>query len=747
MRFSRLPVLLACVAGAMPLLASQVRADTPDEQLAAASALYDAKKYDSAAAILDGFLSKNPKHAKAGQAAYVLGRCRSELKQYPAALGAYSRAVASKDAAVLTEAELGMGEAAMQTEQYAVAVDALQSALKDKLKPAQAQIAWFWLGNANFNLKRYGPAREAYDHVASDYSASDLAPTALGNAALALYRDQKPDEAAQRYRILVEKYPRSKERGAALLFIAQSDLGHKNYPAAQQEFQTLLNDRAVREGDKSLRDNAEDGLIQTLLEQQNYKQAAPLLEVALGRLGQDDPQRYRAALTLGGARYHEKEYDRALAAYQIAANSKESAVAAQGLYWSGNAQMGLNRPAEGAAQFALVTSRFPNDKLASKAQLRAGDALTEAKQIKEASSAYQVVIDKYPQSPEAAVARQNLTGLVGALDDPMQILAAVKNAPPADKNAAMLRAARIYLSGKKVTEAQSVLNDVAKASPTGEVGAEAQYLLGLSYDSQQKPQPAAAALAQATALSPHAVWAIDAQTRLAELYLDLKQPDKAEKAASSALDLKPDAVAAQQIRLTQAQAQIDQKKWDDAFNTSQALQSSLAAHPSPNIAATALYMQAWVRDQQNKPDDALPLWERLTREYPKSDYVPTALLRQGDARMKAEKYAEAQEKYTQLINDYPKSDLVAQSRFKRGSALFNLGKTDEAAADFGAVGDDKMAGGYQSEGLYWAGVALDKAGKKADAITRLTALVTQYPTTAHVPNAKIRLAALKAVAN
>ena len=746
MRFSRLPFLLACVAGGLTLINGYAYADTPEEQLAAASALYDAQKYDQAASVLDGFLAKNPGHPKSGMAAFVLGRCRSELKQYPAALAAYTKSVASKDATIITEAELGVGESAMQTGQYDKAADALQTALKEKIKPEQAVIAWFWLGTSDFNLKRYGAAREAYDHVANDFSGNDLAPTALGNAALALLRDQKPDEAAQHYRTLIDKYPRSKERGAALLYLAQNDLSRKNYPVAQQEFQSLLNDRALRDGDKSLRDNAEDGLIQTLLEQQDYKQAAPLLEVALSRLGQDDPQRYRAALSLGNARYHEKEYDRALAAYQVAAISKEPVVAAQGMYWSGNASLGLNRPGDAAAQFALVPTRFPNDKLAAKAQLSAGDALTDAKQIKEASQAYQTVIDKYPQTSEAATARQNLTGLVGALDDPAQILAAVKNAPPADRNAALLRVARIYLSGKKVTEAQGVLGDVLKTSPNGEVGAEAQYLLGLSYDAQQKPQPAANALAQAVTLNPRAAWALDADTRLSELYLDLKQPDKAEKAASAALDLKPDDTAAQQLRLTQAQAQIDQKKWDAALATSQAQETSLAAHPNPDIAATTLYTQAWIRDQQNKPDDALPLWEKLAHDYPKSDYVPTALLRQGDARMKATKYAEAQEKYTQLLTDFPKSDLASEVRFKRGSALFNLGKADDAAVDFQTVADDKTAGGYQPESLYWAGVALDKAGKKPEAIARLTALVTQYPTHARVPNAKIRLAALKAVA-
>ena len=734
---------LALFLGAACALPGNARADSPEEQLAAASALFDAKKYDQAAPILDAFLAKNPGHAKAGVAAFVLGRCRSELKQYPAAIAAYSRSVGSKDQSVATQAELGLAEAAMQTSQYDKAADALQDAVKGTLKPAQAAVAYYYLGQADYNLKRYGPAREAYDHVVNDFGKSEFAGDALYGSALSAYQDNKPDDARQRLRSFTDKYPRSPTRGQAFLLLAQIDLNGKNYADARREFEAALNDPAVRQEGGSLRANAEDGLIQTLLTQEDYKQAAPLLEVVMARLGPNDPQRYRAAFSLGNARYHEKEYDRALAAYLIAADAKEAAVAAPGLYWAANAQLGLDHPADAAAQFAKLVTRFPNDKLASRAQLKAGDAFAQAKQTREASTAYQAVLDKYPQSPEAATARQNLSQLVGALDDPVQITNALKNAPPAEKSAGMLRVARIYLSGKKVPEAVAVLNDVLKTNPTAQTGGEAQYLLGLAYDSQQKSAPAALALAEATRLTPQATWALSADTRLAELYLEMKQPDKAEKAAAAALDLKPDEQAAQQIRLTQTQAFLDEKKWDEAFADCQTL---LTNHPSPETAATALYTQAWVREQQKKPDDALTLWDKLANDYPASDYAADALLRLGDGRSKAEKYAEAGEKYTQLLTRFPKSPLAPEARFKRGSALFNSGKAEDAFGDFQAVADDKTAGSYQPEGLYWAGVALDKAGKKDEAIQRLTTLVTTYPTSPRVANAKIRLAALKAVA-
>ena len=79
-----------------------------------------------------------------------------------------------------------------------------------------------------------------------------------------------------------------------------------------------------------------------------------------------------------------------------------------------------------------------------------------------------------------------------------------------------------------------------------------------------------------------------------------------------------------------------------------------------------------------------------------------------------------------------------------GSALFNLNRPNDAAAEFDTLAGSKSAGTLEPEALYWAGVAYNKAGKKEAAMQRLTRLVREYPQNAHVSNAKVYLAALKA---
>jgi TolA-binding protein len=737
--YKRWWVALLAVVALLGPAALPARAETPDEQLAAASALFDAKRYADAAQRLEAFLTANPKHAKFGVAAFTQARCYAELKQYPKAVPAYEKAVASKDPAILTVAQLGLGEAALYAQQYDKAAAALGAAVKSPLKPEQAPVGWYLLAQAQFQLEKYPAAEEAYARVTREYPKSEFIDSAYYGAGLAAARQGKAEVARQYLKTVVERYPKSGDRPQAALVLAQLDVDAKRYREARPQLEALLRDAAAPAETKQA---AEESLTTVLLELQDYAAATSRLEAVIGRLPAADPQRFRAQLSLGHCRYRQKQYPQALSAYLEAAKSTEGDVAGEGHYWAGNASLALNRPTDAAAQFDRLLARFPKHALAARAQLKEGDALLAAKQGEAASTAYRTVIEKFPQAPEAAEAKKALAGLLDAVSDPAQLAAALKNAPPAERARGNLRLARLYLTGKKFSEAEAPLQEVLKSKPEPAVTAEAQYLLGLAQEAQSRPAPAAVALAEAVKLAPTAEWAGDAQGRLAWLYLELKQAVNAERAANAALAAKPAAEAERQARLALIQAEIDQQKWDLALDGCKSL---LATNPPKETIATLLYTQAWVNEKREKPDEALPLWERLVAEYPKSDYTAEAFLHLGDARFRAEKWEEAKDRYNALLTGFSQSPLAGEARFKLGSTLFQLERYPEAAAEWDRASADKTAGDYVPEALYWAGVALDKAGKKEDALQRLTRLVTQFPKHMRVANAKVRLAALKAV--
>ncbi len=735
----KLAILL--MTGAVCLTAGRVQADPPDEQLAAASALFDAKKYTEAAQKLDAFLAANPKHPKAPTAAFVLGRCRAELKQYAQAVPAYEKAIAGKDPAILPLAQLGLGEAAYYAKQYDKAAPPLEAVTKTNLRPEQAPYAWFWLAQSDFNLKKYQQAEDAYEKVFRDYGRSEFRDAAYYGAGLSALRLNHSDVARDRFREFLNRNNNSPDRIQALLLLGQIDLDAKRYGEARSDFERLLNDNSSKNATEA-RAEAEDGLIQALLEMKDYNAAATRLESALNRLPATDPQRYRAALSLGNSRYRQQQYEPAANAYKIAAGATEPEVAAQGLYWNANAVLAMNRPAEAAPLLAKFVTKYPKHALAPKAQLKAADAYQAAKQNDLALAAYRALVTGYPTAPEAAEAKKALAGIVSSTSDPVQLANALKNAPPAERAKGTLRVAQLYFDAKKPTEATTTLTELLKTKPDEETQAEAQYLLGLIYDGVPKTLPAITALTEAVRLRPNATWAGDAQARLALLFLDAKQPASAEKAANAALTPKPTKEVEEQVRRALVQSQIDQQKWDAALASDKAL---LELNPSQETAAVAQYLQAWITEKQGKADAALPLWEKIAADSAKNLYTSEALLRVGNARLKAEKYDEAREKYERLLSDDAKSPFAIEARFNLGSALYNLNRPADAASAFDAVTADKTAGPYLPTGLYWAGVAYDKAGKKPEAIQRLDKLVMQFPQHELVKKAKIRLAALKAV--
>ena len=736
----RRAALLLLLLGAISFPGTPVRAQSADELLTAASELFDAHKYTEAAQKLDAFLAANPKHDKAGAAAFVLGRCRSELKQYDKAIPAYEKAIATKDTAILTPSQLGLGEAAIQTRQFDKAAKALESATAATLKPEQAQIAWLWLGQADYELKRYDKAEEAYNVVVKQFPRSDVADAALYGVGLSALKENKPDVAQQRFKELVNRYPKSPNRPQAQLTLAQLDFDAKRYSEARSDYERLLNDGSFRNASVEVRQSAEDGLIQTLLETGDYAAAIPRLESAMNRLPASDPQHYRAAMSLGNGRYRQKQYDQALTAYTEAGKSSEAEVAAEGLYWAANADLALNRPADAAALFGKMATKYPKHALAAKAQRRAGDAYLSAKQNDAALAAYRAVVDRFPQSAEAAEARKGMSSLVNSVTDPAQLAAALKNQPPAERAKGTLRVARLYIDAKKYPESVTTLTELLKTKPETEVAAEAQYLLGLSYEVQDKPTLAAPAYAESVRLKPNAPWIADAQSRLAWLYIGLKQPANAEKAAAAALALKPEKAIEEPTRLALMQAHLDQQKWDAVQEDARIL---LAASPAQDTVATVLYTQAWVSEKQKKPDVALPLWQRLADEFPKSPYAADALLALGNARLNDKKYDEAQTRYAKLLSDFPKSTQALEAHHKLGFVYYNQDKFAEAATEFDTVANDKDAADLKPEALFWAGIAYDKADKKEEAIAHLTKFVTQYPKHEYYSKAKGRLDALK----
>src|SRR5258708_1654613 len=228
---------LVAVLGLAPVAAS---ADSPEELIAAASALFDAKRYKDAAPKLEQFLADYGSNAKAGKAALVLGRCYSETQQYVKAIPAYEKAIASKDATVLLSSQLGLGEAAVAAEQFAKAPPALEGALQSQLKPEQDALVRFWLGQSYFELKKFPEAEASYDKVVKNHGSAEFVDAAAFGSALSSLKQGKAEAARVKLQVFVQQFPKSADRIQALLVLADIDSEAKRFKEARVGYEQVL---------------------------------------------------------------------------------------------------------------------------------------------------------------------------------------------------------------------------------------------------------------------------------------------------------------------------------------------------------------------------------------------------------------------------------------------------------------------------------------------------------------------------
>ena len=722
-------------------IAGGVHAQSADEQLAAASALYDAKNYAGAAGKLDTFLAAYPKDPHMAAAALALGRCRSALKQYPLAMKAFQKTLDAKDPKLRVAADMGLAEAALQSAQWTRAAASLQDATSGALTPEQGAIAYDWLGQADYELGKYAAAETAYLTVTAKYSGSEYAADATLGAGLSAMQLGKPDDARTRLRAVVTNFPGSDLAPQAQLQLGQLDLAAKDYDAARSDFEGALNHAGIDVGDKT---EAQQGLANALIGKGDFGGAERQIRTALQTQPAGDsqaPLRTALGLTL----FKQKKYADALAQYKLVAASSDPKVAANASYWAANSALAAGDNAGAAALFQQVVARFPKSEWAPKSALRAGEALLAAKKSGAASAAFHVVIAKYPGTPEAKAAKADLGGVAESSDNPEELAATIKGLPADQRPAAQLRLARLYIDARKPTNATQTLTAVIAQNPGADAVAEAKYLMGVIARQGGKLAQATSSFQAALEGSSKAEWTPDARLQLAYTLIDQNKPDaaatqlRAALAAKSAGTLSADDERLARVAL--AQADLQAQHWQQAKDDAAVI---LAQSPNEQAASTALYVTAFADEKLGHPDDAASQWTRLATEHRTSDYAADAHLHLGDAAFAKNAYADAQSQYEQLLKEYPTSPLAGTARLHLGSALYSLDRFADAAAAFDAVASDGKNGDLIPEALYWAGLSLDKAKDAHGAIMRLKRLVANYPTHARATKAKVRLAALTA---
>ncbi len=762
-RWTRTRWIQAGLAGVLALssLAHAVRADTPDEQWAFASGLYNQKLWGLASQNLDKFLKANPRDPHAALASYQLAAAilRNEDNgkiDYARGAAAYEKALQQfPDPKLAPAAYFELADAYFNLNKFEAAASTYARFVATKPKPDQAAEALYMQGESLYAVKKSEPARTAYAQVLKDYPQSRPAPyAALALGTLAEDAGQMA-QAASAYQNVWQKYPQSDVVGEARLRGASAFLALSQWDKARQGFEAVLGDARLAKWKRT----ALEGVADAQFGLKNWPGAADSYQKALAEPKPTDPKitvSEDASLQqrLADSLFNAKDWTRAAQSYGSLTNATDAVAAANALYFRGRARSEAGDKAGAQADFSALLQRFPTQQKAPRAALLLGDLKTQAKDAAGAAQAYQLVISKFPKSPEAKDAQAALLDLVGSVAATTSTGSAVGGAstsgagvPSALEN--VLRAlppgraasgareklARAAFDRGDWAQASTLAQGALDAKPDAATQENALYLLGSAQLNANHSTQAAAAFERLLAANSRSTLAPSAQLGLAWARLDLKQWSAAQAAARAGLEAVASSSAkgsedtAARLKLALGEAQWRGKSYAPAAATLTGFASS-----DKEMVAQAAFFAASADESLSKWKEAAAQWAKYTASAKEPGEQARGQLKRGLALLKnpdAASKTSAQAAFESAVALDPKGETGARALYESAWAATEA-KSAGAGALWEQLARDFPTSKYASSAQFQIAESLF-AQKKWDEAAQAYAQVTKSQASEDAP--------------
>ena len=287
------------------------------------------------------------------------------------AIATYRRLLDAEGGADLKpSARAELGELLYQAEDYAAATEPLRAAADDEKGPDEArQNAAYRLGWALVKAGEPAEAAGAFAGFAQQYPKHDLAADATYQSAAASITAGDLAAAEERLATLLADYQQSPLAERAALQLGDVRLDRGRYPQAAEAYRRYL---------------------------EQYKDA-------------DD--RYRAQFGVGFALQNQDQLDEAREWYSRVTQSHNGETAARAQYQIGTLYIKQKQPEKAVDELMKVDIIYDAPKWAATALVEAGGVLETQKKPEEAAKLYGRVLDDYPDTEAAPLARKRLAGL------------------------------------------------------------------------------------------------------------------------------------------------------------------------------------------------------------------------------------------------------------------------------------------------------------------------------------------------
>lgn len=534
-------------------------------------------------------------------------------------------------------------------------------------------------------------------------------------------------EAADEYRIYIEKFPNGTHTAVALYRMAEAEIALKDFDTALKALDQLL---ALKIDD----DTRQRALVRKgvgLLQQERFNDATTILEP----LARDLPKgllRAESSYHLGKAYFEGGNTDKAALTYRNLSSDPDAGnFAPYARYQLAYIYLAQDELQRAAVEFSeIAASAGANETLRMESRFRAAEAYDKIGWFEAAVKAYQHLQSEFPNSdyarraeygyawalyhagmyPEAAVAAQNV----------------LKADPNSERKPGLLYLqANCFQQQKKYTESVEIYTTIRDSFPDSEFAARGHYKTG---------------------------WA---------LYFDGRIPEATREIGSflsrdQRYNLEGDAG----FLLGTIFAEVG--NYADAYEEFRLV---AAKHPDSEFGPEALYKSGECLTQLGRSEEAGKAFETFASTYPTNDLAGDALLRSGDADFQAARFPAAAGKYKRvadgvpngvvqeealyrlavahhnakdykssvaafekLLKDYPKSVNAAEAKLRTGDYLLREGKQPlESVAFFEAAHNLNPSGPHAGEALKGLALARFETNDFKGAATTFLKVIDDWP--------------------
>jgi len=717
-----LVLLLACG------LAGLAATPEADQQYLTAKQYFDKRAYNSAITELTKFIEAYPKDTRVYPAQFMLGRAYQHREDYDKALALYlpiiDRATDPKYTPLRAEVHYQIAECYWMKNQFEKAIKYYQYCLRlSGDNPDLSARAHYWLAECLYKLERFTEAKAEYANVPKIAPKDDLTPWSIYSIGMIELRGSHYDEAIAALEQVTTQYQESPVVGEATLMLgfAYSRRAPDQQDAAAKDadfHKAIALFTAVSGNEHSTptaRQSATLALAETYFLLKDYDHANATFQKVLAMI--DDPtstQAMEVQLRRGHALYDAGRYRDAAAVYTIVVSGHDDNLATQALLWLGNSlyQVATKEKDKKAyldaiADFARFRTKagdkapdVPHAALLTAFCLEdlatAGDADASMKSL----LAFQEICTKWPLSREAGYAQDGIARLTASM--PIQQLRSVVETLPEGAAWSMdLSLARKEFREGAYDQAQADARKVLDTQPTGDVKAQAAYIIGACLQQTNQAAQAVTYYQQALDASPTGELAPFILRGLILAYLDQQKNAEARDAALTLTKLPLATNEMAQALLYLGNAYTANGQFPEAMD---AYQRIITDHADAEATLPLAYMGLAATAEAKKDDDeAIARYREVIRKFPDNEVAGEAFYRIGVKQTELNHSAEA---ITAFRNVPTAHRLADRAAYAIAWVYYDQGKFDEANAQYISVADQfpnspLAADSLARVGQYW----------------------------------------------